>query len=446
MAQRKFSSAAAGVVAAVVIAAVWMLSSLATGTAELGAASQMARRNPTGAPQLVAMERLPEMDGAMCQWMLANVETTLMASLQQGAPAGRASSGTAAEIPGDRPPARVIRDTYPNFSAVAVDFNRNEVYLQDENLFGIKVYDRTTNTPPSAAFSEPKRNITGLLTKLEFNCGLYVDQKSGEIYSVANDTVDTMVIFPRDADGNVLPARELSTPHGTFGIAVDEDRQELFLTVQHEQAVVVYHKMAKGDDKLLRRLEGPKTRLADPHGIALDPENGLMFISNHGSYNDRQKVGTGKFYPPSITVYRIDAQGDTAPLRIIEGSKTQLDWPATMAYDPAKKEIYLANDADNSVLVFGAEDSGNVAPRRVIKGSRTGIKNPTGIYLDPKNQELWVASMGNHSATVYRMDASGNTPPVRTIRSAPADKQALAIGNPGGVAYDSKRQEILVPN
>jgi hypothetical protein len=32
------------------------------------------------------------------------------------------------------------------------------------------------------------------------------------------------------------------------------------------------------------------------------------------------------------------------------------------------------------------------------------------------------------------------------IRSAPAEKVALAIGNPGAVGYDSKREEILVPN
>jgi len=37
-------------------------------------------------------------------------------------------------------------------------------------------------------------------------------------------------------------------------------------------------------------------------------------------------------------------------------------------------------------------------------------------------------------------------PPLRTIRSAPLGKQALAIGNPGAVAYDTKRDEILVPN
>ena len=54
--------------------------------------------------------------------------------------------------------------------------------------------------------------------------------------------------------------------------------------------------------------------------------------------------------------------------------------------------------------------------------------------------------MGNHSATAYSMDADGNAAPLRTIRSTKADETALAIGNPGAVAYDSKRSEILVPN
>src|SRR5207249_1941449 len=149
--------------------------------------------------------------------------------------------------------------------------------------------------------------------------------KTGDLYSVANDTVDTLVIFPRDAQGNVKPMREINTPHGTFGIAVDEDNHELFLTVQHEHALVVYRKEAAGDDKPLRRLEGPQTHLQDPHGIALDIKDGLMFVSNHGSVNERQKVGTGRFNPPSITVYPIKAEGNTAPLRVIEGTKTQLN-------------------------------------------------------------------------------------------------------------------------
>ena len=76
----------------------------------------------------------------------------------------------------------------------------------------------------------------------------------------------------------------------------------------------------------------------------------------------------------------------------------------------------------------------------------TLIKNPTGIFLDKKNKEIVVANMGNHSATVYPMDANGDVPPVRQIRGAPADQPALQIGNPGAVAYDTKRNQILVPN
>ena len=106
----------------------------------------------------------------------------------------------------------------------------------------------------------------------------------------------------------------------------------------------------------------------------------------------------------------------------------------------------MANDSDDSILVFRVTDSGDVAPMRMIRGPSTGLRNPTGVFVDTKNRELWISNMGNHRATVYALDANGNVPPLRTIRSAPADKPALAIGNPGAVAYDSKRDEILVPN
>jgi hypothetical protein len=54
--------------------------------------------------------------------------------------------------------------------------------------------------------------------------------------------------------------------------------------------------------------------------------------------------------------------------------------------------------------------------------------------------------MGNHSARVFPRTANGDVAPLRIIRSAPAGKIALAIGNPGATAYDSLRDEILVPN
>jgi hypothetical protein len=68
------------------------------------------------------------------------------------------------------------------------------------------------------------------------------------------------------------------------------------------------------------------------------------------------------------------------------------------------------------------------------------------VYVDTIHDELVVSNMGNHRATVYPRTVDGNTAPIRTIRSGPEGKTALMIGNPGSVAYDSKREEILVPN
>ena len=413
------------------------------------------RADVSGAPgQSVALSDSPsyepsaEVSGEMCQWVPVNVQARPAAMLgEQEKEDSKAASG-AAPVSGkiDVAPVRILRDTYPSYSAVAVDNNSNEVYLQDENLFGYKVFNRLDNTPPTANFTEPKRVVGGPKTNMQFNCSLYVDPKSGDVYSVTNDFVDTLTVFSRDARGDVPPKRELFTPHRTWGIAVDEQREELYLTVEYPPSIVVYRKYAEKAEKPLRRLAGSQTRLADPHGIALDTKNGLMFVSNHGATSDPNVPGSGKFDPPSITVYPWKAAGDTPPVRVIQGAKTQLNWPSTLFVDEERGEVFVANDAGNSILVFRTTDEGDVAPIRMIKGPKTELKAPTGLFVDLKNQELWVASMGNRMAMVYPLTADGDVAPKRTIRSAPAGLPGMNIGNPGSVGYDSKREEILVPN
>jgi 6-phosphogluconolactonase (cycloisomerase 2 family) len=192
--------------------------------------------------------------------------------------------------------------------------------------------------------------------------------------------------------------------------------------------------------------------MADAHGIALDTKNGWMFVANYGNATDYREggsgtiAGSGKFLPPSITVYPIKAEGDVAPIRVISGPKTRMNWPAHIHLDEERGELFVANDGGHSVLVFKVTDDGNVAPTRVIEGPGTQLRNPTGVFVDTQNDEIVVANMGNHRATVYPRTANGNVPPLRVIRAAPADQPALQIGNPGAVAYDTKRNEILVPN
>ncbi|HEV3200633.1 MAG TPA: hypothetical protein VGZ73_22175, partial [Bryobacteraceae bacterium] len=171
-----------------------------------------------GTPRLVSYDRLPADDE--CAYMPTAAELPpllgqipLRAALLQLRVGGAAPAATDPSDVTQRKPERMIRDPYAAYSAVAVDPANNEVVLTDENLFNIWVYDRSAKTPPTS-ITEPKRIIGGLNTKIEFQCGLYIDPANGDIYAVNNDTIDTLVIFSRKAVGDVAPDRELHTPHG----------------------------------------------------------------------------------------------------------------------------------------------------------------------------------------------------------------------------------------
>jgi 6-phosphogluconolactonase (cycloisomerase 2 family) len=456
----------------------------------------LAGAEPESSPRLVSVQQLPaNMD--LCTWesstgadpnLIASLQqenlfsslqsessATLMAALQQRGQQqqqgqrgqgqrGAISPYDAFELPiterqereaadmraaGARVPLRTIRDTAPAYSAVGVDVNSGEVILQDNNLWSYRVFDRLSPTPAGPNdISKPKRVVQGDKTALQFNNGLYIDPANGDIYSVESDTGDKMVRFPREANGNVSPTSILHTPHRVYNIAADEVKQEMYVTVEFPPEVVVYPKGAAGSPEPTRRIAGNNTGLDAPHGIAVDEKNRLMFVNTWGHHSDFRVQGTGKYFPPAIKVFSLDANGDAKPLRVITGDKTMLNWPAAMKFNPDNGDLYVANDIGASVLVFANASTaqGDVAPVRVIKGPSTLLRNPTGIAIDRKNQEVWVSNLGNSSATVYPLMANGDVAPLRVIRSAEESKRGVNFGRTAAVTYDPNRQEILVPN
>ena len=436
-----------------------------------------------GDARLVSMQPLPEPSGPMCELVSTNASSSLFAELseEQEESQPTAGSGSAEARPGDaakeagakRRPVRTIKDPDPVYSGVALDLAHDEVVMQDENTFSIMTYNRMENTPPKARLSEPKRMIHGEHSHLEFNCSVYVDPVNGDIYSVNNDTLNLLTIFSHDAKGDMAPIRVLKAPY-FYGIAVDEERQEMFLSAQGGM-VVTFKKAAKDNDRPLRFIQGNQTQLADPHGMALDSKRSVLYVANWGTthqirlptssvpwgdgalwgassavgfgaqpFGAQSIPGSGTIQPPSIAVYPKDARGDVAPLRVIQGPKTQLNWPTAIAVDEEHGELFVANDTGNSVTVYSADASGDAAPIRVIKGPKSLINYPTGLAYDAKHDELWVTNFGNHSATVFKRTATGDTAPLRVIRSAPLDTPAPMMGNPHTVAYDSRRDQILV--
>jgi DNA-binding beta-propeller fold protein YncE len=364
---------------------------------------------------------------------------------------------------GDVPAVRVISDPYPTLHSVAVDPANDRVFVSDPNRHALWSYPRLAASTGSEAVA-PLTGIRGPATGMMFIAAVTVDPDAREVYTVDNDIGDRMMVFPYDADGNAKPIRSLNVPHQAWGLSINPVRKEIAVTVEGPRQIVVYAQKASGSDAPLRMIRGPHTGLGDPHGVFFDGTNNEIVVANHGNQNGRQTlpgsiaptrrgaggdrgalVG-GRFDEPSITVHAGEATGDVAPVRRIQGAQTGLNWPMALTVDAAHDEIAVANSGDSSIRIFSRTATGDVAPLRILKGTRTGIHGPMGVTIDTTNDEIWVANYGDHTALVFARAAAGDTAPKRIVRNAPAGSPTVGFGNPGAVAYDSKRDELLVPN
>ncbi len=370
-------------------------------------------------------------------------------------PAAYAANVPPSDVPagGDIVPIRSISDPYPSLHSITVDASNNLVVMSDSNRGNLLFYPRTSGSL-SPAVTVPERQVRGPATGMMFIAGVALDPPHQEVFTVDNDIGDRMLVFPYGAEGNSKPLRVLFVPHGSWGLSLDTARDEIAVSVEHINTVVIYRREASGAEAPLRVIHGPDTGLADPHGIAVDPRNHEIVVANHGNWApltraEASQNGTlqgGRFQPPSIRTYDNKASGNARPARTIEGARSELNWPMGISLDPVHNELAVASYGNNSILIFRGSDTGDVAPIRVIHGDRTGILGPMGVAIDAQNDELWVTNYRDHSAMVFDRTANSNVAPKRIVRNAPVGTAAVGFGNPGAVAYDSKRDDILVPN
>jgi len=374
----------------------------------------------------------------------------------------------------DRAPAREIADPNPVFSGIAMDSQREEVFITNDNEpSGVSVAVYPSKFTPTESVMEPRRRIAGPQAHLGLPCGVAISPENREMYTVTGDG-QNLNVFALDANGDVPPSRELTVPHASGGVSLDAKHDELYITTEHVNKVSVYRRTAQGDEAPIRYIQGPNTGLADPYSVYVDNDTNEVYVSNHGNWR-RTEPGegyaqfgdgplaqvrgsqshpgiveplapsTGKFLSPSITIYPRTAQGNIVPLRTIQGPKTRMDVPLGVYRDPVTGELAVAN-GDDSVLFFAANANGDVAPIRILKGPKTNLKSPTGLLIDTKNNELWVTSWENHTTNVFPRTAQGDVAPLRVIRSAPKGATLATLGRPSGLAYDPKRDQILSPN
>ena len=166
--------------------------------------------------------------------------------------------------------------------------------------------------------------------------------------------------------------------------------------MNHPQ-IAIFARSAKEDTPYLRSIEGQKSLLGRTmHDIAFDAIHDELVVTSP--------------LAQAILSFRGAANGEEAPLRAIQGDKTQIKGVGAtgkVSIDPIHNEIFLASP-DQAILVFDRMANGNVAPKRILSGPDTQLSlgeqregaQPADVPLGTRWQVRSGIGSGGHRALV----------------------------------------------
>lgn len=289
----------------------------------------------------------------------------------------------------------------------------------------------------------PLRRVAGPATGLETPSGFAFDATDRTLF-VADFRDESISVFPADAHGDVQPLRKLTWAGlgQPRAVALVPEHDEM-IVVSGSGFVRVFDRMAQGNTPPIRTLdwggfEGSVTQLNNPTDVTYLAATDEIVIADL----DRSAPFARK-----LLVFDRAASGNTAPRRVIKGDATRLgNLPSYTANDGGL--LYVTTGSTNPdgtvtarILVFDAAADGDAAPLRVIEGPGTGLAFGAntwlrGIAIDPVRRELVVPVLNNSVANpammlAFDLDASGDVAPSRLIEGP---STGLA-GTVGGVLW-----------
>jgi YVTN family beta-propeller protein len=171
------------------------------------------------------------------------------------------------------------------------------------------------------------------------------------------------------------------------------------------------------------------TGFSAPYGIAFNPDNDLIYVSNYGQFNT-----TG-------TVSVINGTTNAIVASIPVGKN-----PQAIVYNPANGLVYTANTLSNTLSIINGTNNSLVGSINV--GAFPG-KNPKGIVINPINNTIYVTNMGSN--TVSMINGTTNVV-VNNITLATGEQEVgvraegTGFFSPVGIAYNSDNGNLYVTN
>jgi len=158
--------------------------------------------------------------------------------------------------------------------------------------------------------------------------------------------------------------------------------------------------LANGNTFPVRVIEGGHTRLArTSHAITFDEKNDEIVVPNP--------------FAEAVLFFRGSASGDEAPIRAIQGPRTLLQDNDELTLDSVHGEVIVPTR--QAILVFSRLSNGDAAPLRIIGGPKTRINRARGIAVDPINNIIAIGNRDPQGILIFNRTDQGDVAPRRII-------------------------------
>jgi hypothetical protein len=219
------------------------------------------------------------------------------------------------------------------------------------------------------------------------------------------------------------------------GIAYDSAHDEFTVPQQFAQAIMTFRGGANGEEPPVRIIQGSQTQLRDPDHLDIDTVHNEIYVPMDGG----------------ILVFAREANGNVAPIRKLKAAGDVRIGNA-VAVDPVHNLLVTQGTVNRQMqlLIFNRTDEGTVKPKAMIGGPKSKLRSlggPFAIY--PPKGEIIVSIRGGGEYAemasdesfvgVWSTDDNGDVPPKWVIGGPNG-----IIQMPRGITLDPKNKSMLV--
>ena len=221
-------------------------------------------------------------------------------------------------------------------------------------------------------------------------------------------------------------------------VRYDAVHDEMYVTNPFSRAILVFRGGADGEEAPIRIIQGSNTMLHGSDRLDVDPIHNEIYVPNGDN----------------VLVFAREAQGNVAPTRIITGPDMVKDDVGTLAVDPihnvfvAAKDVVRKGETEFSrLLIYDSRANGTIDPLRIIAGPKTEIFRINQIQIYAPKGRIIATMPGAYDMQepegvfigIWNVTDNGDVAPRWKI-AGPGSNML----KPRGVAINAKDKEILV--